>query len=264
MTGNDFVADVDLIDRVEIIRGPGSTLYGSNAFIAVINVITRKPSDFNGLEASAEAGTFSTYKGRVSYGRVFESGLSILFSGSMADSQGQMSLYYPEFDRKETNYGLAQGLDGDRHYNGIATIQYKDFTFQAGYVWRWKDVPTAPYVSLFNTHLYGNTERTFARLLYSRTFSTDTTVRADLHWDRFSFGGDFPADGTFITPSGVSSSPASTSTRISRISDSPNRTIRSAFTCRMNGQSRTSGLSTSAPGTTPSPDSGRPSTRARQ
>ena len=43
--GNDFLLDVDLIERVEFIRGPGSAIYGNNAFFGVINVITRKPAD---------------------------------------------------------------------------------------------------------------------------------------------------------------------------------------------------------------------------
>jgi outer membrane receptor for ferrienterochelin and colicin len=38
--GTEFLVDVDLIERVEIIRGPSSSLYGADAFFAVINVIT--------------------------------------------------------------------------------------------------------------------------------------------------------------------------------------------------------------------------------
>src|SRR5947199_5850293 len=54
--GTEFIVDVDLIDRVEVIRGPGSSLYGNNAFFGVVNVITRRGHDLtgNGAEGSAE------------------------------------------------------------------------------------------------------------------------------------------------------------------------------------------------------------------
>ena len=40
--GTEFPIDVDLIDRVEVIRGPSSSIYGTNAFMGVINVMTKK------------------------------------------------------------------------------------------------------------------------------------------------------------------------------------------------------------------------------
>jgi outer membrane receptor for ferrienterochelin and colicins len=43
------------IDRIEVIRGPGSVLYGSNAFSGVINVITKKASE-NRAEVSLNGG----------------------------------------------------------------------------------------------------------------------------------------------------------------------------------------------------------------
>ena len=66
--GTEFPVDVDLIERVEVIRGPGSSLYGTNAFFGVINVITRRGTDLRRVELSGAAGSFNTYNGRISYG----------------------------------------------------------------------------------------------------------------------------------------------------------------------------------------------------
>lgn len=56
MLGNEFPVDVALIDRVEVVRGPSSSLYGSSAFFAVIKVITRKAPQMKGLELGFEGG----------------------------------------------------------------------------------------------------------------------------------------------------------------------------------------------------------------
>lgn len=47
----------DMVDRVEVMLGPGSVSYGSNAMLAVINVVTKHAADLGGVEASAEIGT---------------------------------------------------------------------------------------------------------------------------------------------------------------------------------------------------------------
>ena len=98
--------DVDLIERVEIIRGPSSSLYGTEAFFAVINVITRKPPQLKGLELSFAPASFGTYQGRASYGGQYK-GIDMLLSGTFCNSQGQ-TLFYPQFDSPATNYGITQ------------------------------------------------------------------------------------------------------------------------------------------------------------
>lgn len=52
LIGMEFVLDVDLIDRVEVVRGPSSSIYGINAFFAVVNVMTRRGRDLKGVEVS--------------------------------------------------------------------------------------------------------------------------------------------------------------------------------------------------------------------
>jgi hypothetical protein len=61
--GNHF--PIDQIKRVEIIRGPGSSLYGGAAELGVINIITKQGADVNGLNVSATVGRFQDQFGHV-------------------------------------------------------------------------------------------------------------------------------------------------------------------------------------------------------
>lgn len=53
---------VEYIKQIEIVRGPGSALYGANAFVAVINVITKDLNDIDGIQMTASTGSFDTRK----------------------------------------------------------------------------------------------------------------------------------------------------------------------------------------------------------
>jgi outer membrane receptor protein involved in Fe transport len=53
-----YEINVPAADRVEVTKGPGSALYGSDAIGGVVNVVTRSPFDGDGFDASAEAGSY--------------------------------------------------------------------------------------------------------------------------------------------------------------------------------------------------------------
>lgn len=57
---------LDNIERIEIVRGPQSTLYGSDALGGVINIITKTGSDVITSSAEVEAGSYETYKQQLS------------------------------------------------------------------------------------------------------------------------------------------------------------------------------------------------------
>lgn len=54
---------VEAIERVEVIRGPGSALYGADAFAGVVNIITKKAKDIDGTKVGARVGDHSTQSG---------------------------------------------------------------------------------------------------------------------------------------------------------------------------------------------------------
>jgi outer membrane receptor for ferrienterochelin and colicins len=212
--GTDFILDVGLIDRVEVIRGPGSSLYGNNAFLGVINVITRKGRDMagHGVEVSGEAGSFDTYKGRVTYGNQFKNGLEVLFSGTIYDSGGQSSLYYPAYDQRivppppptripwALNNGIAENADSDSFKSAFGSVAFHDFSLEGGYITRGKGNPTAsPYPTDFNDNRLRTTDdRGYANLKFAHEFPEDLNLTAQLYYDLFEHKIDQPQ--TYNTP----------------------------------------------------------------
>jgi iron complex outermembrane recepter protein len=115
--------DVMLEDvlRIEVISGPGGTLWGANAVSGVINVITRPAADTQGLLVAAGAGNR-------------QRGASVRYGGTLGES-GHFRAYAKTFDQENTR--LATGapiLDGSvRHQAGFRAdwgTQRRNFTVQ--------------------------------------------------------------------------------------------------------------------------------------
>src|SRR5688572_7027104 len=95
--GREFVLDPAAIDRVEIVRGPGASMYGNSAFFAVVNVVTKQGRQLRGGELSVSGGSFEDVGGRLTWGTATPGGLDVLASVS-ASHLGGRTLYFPEFD----------------------------------------------------------------------------------------------------------------------------------------------------------------------
>ena len=198
--GTDFIVDVDLIDRVEIIRGPSSSLYGSNAFLGVINVVTRRGKNVGGVEASVDSGSFETYRGRLTYGKTYGKGLDLIASGTLYDSKGD-DLFFPEFDDPATNNGVAAGRDGDKFGSAFASLSWRDFTFQAAYVDRNKDIPTASFDTVFNDPRNRTEDkRYYADLKYEGKAGEKTELMARLFYDWYWYAGHYIYEDATVNP----------------------------------------------------------------
>ena len=203
----DFVVDIDLIKRVEIVRGPGSVLYGSNAFYAVINVITRTPEDINGTELLASVGSEEEYRSRITTARTFDNGWSFSASANLFDRHGQSNIFFPEFDDPETNNGIAEDLDDDQVKNAFIEVSKDNLRIQAIYAKRQKDLPEAPFEIDFNQPSRQSTEKFILNSQYQYTFANDWDMQLKssynyfLEDDNYIFDNTDEGDGSFVVDS---------------------------------------------------------------
>ena len=146
--GLEFPVGIELVERIEYVPGPGSSVFGSNAFFGVINVITRRGGDVRGAQATAEAGSHGRRGFSARYG-IGGAGGELLIAASALDIDGD-DLYFPEFDTAEDNDGLAVGLDHERVRRLFLKAEHGAFGLSLIHSSREKGTPTAAYEQRFN------------------------------------------------------------------------------------------------------------------
>ena len=77
------------IQRIEVIRGPGSVLYGAGALFMVINIITDNADTFQGYEVTSRSGAYDEFSGvEVKYGQKYDDGSGLFLYAGIADQPG--------------------------------------------------------------------------------------------------------------------------------------------------------------------------------
>ena len=201
--GTEFILDVSLIKRLEIIRGPASALYGANSFFGVINIITKRGRDVKGAEITAEAASLGGYRAQANYGFDPLHGPEMLFSGTIYDSHGNERLFYPEFNAPATNSGIAVDADRDKFYDLFANVGYRNFTVQGATQWREKGIPTASFGSVFNDSRSQTVDwSSYLDLKYERTLLGGWHILGHVSYDNVGRDGTYVRDysGTGIPP----------------------------------------------------------------
>lgn len=199
--GRENTIAAESIERIEIIRGPSSSIYGSSAFFGVINIVTKRGRDLEGGELSAEAGSFGTRSGRLSYGQRFANGWEYYFAASDFRSDGRARIYYPEFDPARStdpragNGGVAENSDSESARQIFARVGYHDVEVSGLFVTREKVVPTASFLGAFNTaHEKTVDHRAYLDAHFTHEFREGLSLSARGYYDSYSYQGDYPAD----------------------------------------------------------------------
>lgn len=190
-----FPIDIDIIERVELVRGPSSSLYGNSAFFGVINVLTKRGRDQQGVTVKGSYGSNDTYKTNVSAGNRFSNGIETFLTGSFYNSQGNNSLYFKEFDNPATNNGFYNHNDQEQAKKLQGSIAYEDFSLQGLYVRRNKNVPTGSYNTVFNSPITETMdESAFLELKYDHTFDNQVNIQSRVSYNQYRYTGDWSYD----------------------------------------------------------------------
>jgi len=192
--GTEFLLDVDLIDRVEFVPGPGSSIYGANAFFGVINVITRRGRDIGGVRLAAEAGARHAAKTRLTFGRRGGEGVELLLSASAFSTRGE-DVYFAEFDAPATGNGIARRLDYDRGQSVFAKAAWRGFNLTLARSERTKGMPTASFGQAFgDSRAKTVDEQGFIDLGYHSRGAGDSQWSGHVFAGRYDYLGDYVHD----------------------------------------------------------------------
>lgn len=124
---------ISVIERIEVIRGPGSVLYGTNAFAGVINVITKNGRDFQEGRVSLKSGSNDLRDGSMVYGAA-AGDFDFLIGGNYRNSSGY-DFYVP---RDEA--GISGTIPYENDYGSVfASCRHGDTAVRAMFFRNQKD-----------------------------------------------------------------------------------------------------------------------------
>ncbi len=130
------IVPISYIKQVEIIRGPGSALYGTSAFLAVINIITKNPDDINGVSVKFFKQEFGFETQEILFGNQWG---DFGISGSMEFKDKDYEEVYIESDALGQS-GYTNSYLDSKDIN--LKTNYKDFTL----FFKHYDKSKGPYV----------------------------------------------------------------------------------------------------------------------
>lgn len=189
--GSTWVYDdlpVDTVKRVEVVRGPGSALYGANAFLAVINIITLNAKDLNGFQASGGWGSFDTRQYRASWGKQFDNTAEAALHFNHSDTDGIKSPVPADMLSQQGKDSLAPGKsDLSEGRNDLEwQLGYQGFKLDGRYIKKQTGAFIGTSFALSN-QTEQNYEDYFLQLSRTWTLLEHLSIDTRIYHDSFSF-----------------------------------------------------------------------------
>jgi iron complex outermembrane recepter protein len=173
------------IDRIEVISGPGGTLWGANAVNGVINITTKDASETQGIYTEAGGGSELRYFAGVRYGGTLASNVFFRVYGKYFDRGSEV---YSNGNNAADSWRMGQG--GFRIDDEASDQNH--FTLQGDFYDGDENVDTGGSSIVNGNNVLGR---------WSHTFSEDSDLSLQLYYDRTHMADPVPADP--LAPAGV-------------------------------------------------------------
>jgi iron complex outermembrane receptor protein len=185
MVGNEFPLDIDLIDRVEFVPGPGSVSFGNNAFLGVVNVITRSAAGRDNAEVAASMD---------SNGGIYKRGTAFVpvAGGHAMVSLSQLELPGSSIYYSDVNASTSRNMDQDQNQKLFIKYERGPLYFNLISSDRTKTIPTMIAGSEFNNPNTQYQDRwLIGNVGYQLMNSEQMTWTTRVHWGQYQFNGAY-------------------------------------------------------------------------
>ncbi len=185
--GYDGRADIDDVQRIEVVRGPGSALYGTGAFFGVINLVTRDRSAPTHGEVAVSTADDSVGRGRATAQLRLGPDAGGWVSVAAAHGAGR-DYFFKEYASDPATGGNARGVDGFETGTVNGRVWYKALTLQWLMTSRKKTLPSGEFSTVFGdprTH-FADT-RGMVELRFEPTLSRALQILTRAHANLYDF-----------------------------------------------------------------------------
>lgn len=186
---NAFPLDLDLVERIEVVRGPSASVYGGDSMFGVINVVTR--TSVSGGEAALAFGSGLNRQARLTWGGEVAGIKDLLLSATRFGADGR-SLDYPAL----VNAGLpaqVSGLEAESGEKFLLRARGNDWRATLIHSDRRRLVPNGSYGTQVNDPRHLEADRfTLAEFATDQRINDKTILFNRIYAGEYTYRGDFP------------------------------------------------------------------------
>lgn len=179
-TGSDLAVPIDLVERIEVMKGPGSVVHGTSAFFGVVNIVTKGASELRGGLVSGSIGSFDAYEGLFAYGTYLAPDLEVALSGSYRSWNGPAE--------KVRAFDAVSDAADERFRDAYLRLRWGDIRLAARTSRHTRQQQGAPFGSNFDSpdNLYRD-KKNWVEVSYEPKIGETGTIRARAFLDRYRF-----------------------------------------------------------------------------